>query len=113
MGAWSKNLLKRYYLFNIYGERIGEYNKKEFLEKFNLNEATVYSAIKRVSVILGKYYISHDKNFKLPNPKSYSHNPMLSKKLLAANFVGFRQVNLDFLFEYEIGVYNNPSILFL
>ena len=112
MGEWKKNLLKKYYLFNIYGECIGEYSKKELMEKLNAKECTISSAIKRVSVILGKYYISHDKNFKLPNPKNHSHNPILSKKLLSANGLGFKQFNLDFLLEYEIGIFNNPQILY-
>ncbi len=112
MGAWNKNLLKRYYLFNIYGERIGEYSKKELLEKFNLKESSVCSALKRVSVILGKYYVSNDKNFKLPNPKAYNHNPIFSKHVLSYSYKDFKQMNVDFLFEYEIGIFNQQYFLF-
>ena len=112
MGEWRKNLSKRYYLFNVNGEFIGEFTKKEVLKKLNVKESTVSSAIKRVSVILRKYYISHDKNFKLPKPKSYSHNPLLSKKYWGITNQGFKQANLDFLFEYEIGIFNQQSFLY-
>lgn len=111
MGAWKKNLLKRYYLFNVNGECIGEFTKGEMLEKFNIKECTLCSALKRISVILGKYYVSNDKNFKLPNPKPYSHNPIFSKHVLSYSYKDFKQMNVDFLLEYEIGIFNQQYFL--
>ena len=99
MGAGAKTKYFDFYLFNIYGEYVGTFNRLDLLAKLKIADCSLRCAIRRKSCIGGLYYVSLDKNFVIPTKTTYSHNPLLSK--MKVNDMFLPKGNLDFLNEYE------------